>query len=268
MAHGDHPGFRYDPRNDHRGGGYHSAATRCVQRGSDTYPLRLGKPSRILARLHVGTSPGGAHTIFGFYLAASTQTASGYLLPTSLAGTSVLVNGFAAPLFFVSPSQIHFQMVSGNGEGTGLHRGDDDRGLKFRRHVVDLTGPTRLVRLSEPQSESLNQDCRSTYSRPRLELDSMSCCTDRPWRHRAGSAGRPASARKSASVCERNCAVDPRKTSSSARWARPPASPAYSSSMLDSVRALAGDQPVFVSVNGIPSNARFDHSEVKTRRPL
>jgi adhesin/invasin len=46
------------------------------------------------------------------------QSASGYPLPTSLAGTSVLVNGIAAHLIYVSPSQINFQMPSATAEGS------------------------------------------------------------------------------------------------------------------------------------------------------
>jgi adhesin/invasin len=70
------------------------------------------------ASFHVGSSPGGAHTIFGSYLASSTQTATTHPLPTSLAGTSVLVNGVAAPLYFVSPGQINFQMPSATAPGS------------------------------------------------------------------------------------------------------------------------------------------------------
>jgi adhesin/invasin len=69
------------------------------------------------ASFHIGGSPGGAHTIFGAYLSSSTQTAATFPLPLSLGGTSLLVNGIAAPLYFVSPSQINFQMPSSTGTG-------------------------------------------------------------------------------------------------------------------------------------------------------
>jgi uncharacterized protein (TIGR03437 family) len=59
------------------------------------------------------TLPGGAiASIFGTNLAASPQTAQNTPLPRQLAGTSVSVNGIAAPLFYVSPAQINFQMPS------------------------------------------------------------------------------------------------------------------------------------------------------------
>jgi uncharacterized protein (TIGR03437 family) len=55
-------------------------------------------------------TPGSILSLFGTNLAGTTSAASTLPLPTSLAGTSVLVNGQAAPLFFVSPIQINFQL--------------------------------------------------------------------------------------------------------------------------------------------------------------
>ncbi|MBI3895536.1 MAG: hypothetical protein HY313_06365 [Acidobacteria bacterium] len=71
-------------------------------------------------------SPGSTASIFGANLAVTTATASfsplfqtlstqtettpKLLLPTTLEGTQVLVNGIPAPLFYVSPTQINFQM--------------------------------------------------------------------------------------------------------------------------------------------------------------
>ena len=55
-------------------------------------------------------SPGSIASLFGMNLAAGTETASGLPLPTMLAGTQVLVDDVPAPLFFVSPLQINFQV--------------------------------------------------------------------------------------------------------------------------------------------------------------
>ncbi len=61
------------------------------------------------------TLPGGSiATIFGANLASSTQTAKSTPLPRQLAGTSVSVNGIGAPLFYVSATQINFQVPSSN----------------------------------------------------------------------------------------------------------------------------------------------------------
>jgi uncharacterized protein (TIGR03437 family) len=54
-------------------------------------------------------SPGSIVSIFGTNLAATTATAETLPLPLQLAGTSVTVGQVAAPLFYVSPTQINFQ---------------------------------------------------------------------------------------------------------------------------------------------------------------
>ena|SRR5579872_435355 len=63
-------------------------------------------------------APGSIASLFGQNLAATTASASGFPLPTTLAGTSLTVNGVAAPLFYVSPDQINFQMPSATDYGT------------------------------------------------------------------------------------------------------------------------------------------------------
>src|SRR5579863_9549514 len=58
----------------------------------------------------IALTGGEIATIFGTNLAASTATAQGYPLPRTLGGTSVTYGGFSAPLFYVSPGQINFQV--------------------------------------------------------------------------------------------------------------------------------------------------------------
>ncbi len=48
--------------------------------------------------------------MFGSRLATQFSAASSTPLPTSMAGTTVYANGIASPLFFVSPSQINYQI--------------------------------------------------------------------------------------------------------------------------------------------------------------
>jgi len=55
-------------------------------------------------------SGGGIGSIFGTGLAAATTAATNLPLPTTLGGVTVTMNGIAAPLFFVSPLQINFQV--------------------------------------------------------------------------------------------------------------------------------------------------------------
>ncbi len=57
-------------------------------------------------------SPGAIVSGFGSGLASGTRSASGLPLPLSLGGTSVRVGTRAAPLFFVSPTQVNFQIPS------------------------------------------------------------------------------------------------------------------------------------------------------------
>lgn len=57
-------------------------------------------------------SPGSLAAIFGQRLTALTVSATRFPLPTELGGTSVTFEGVAAPLLYVSPSQINVQVPS------------------------------------------------------------------------------------------------------------------------------------------------------------
>jgi adhesin/invasin len=77
-----------------------------------------GLPATILgvvngASFHPGGAPRAAMTIFGTNLSDATYQAPGYPLPTQLGPTSVTVNGSVVPLYYVSPTQINFEMPSG-----------------------------------------------------------------------------------------------------------------------------------------------------------
>jgi uncharacterized protein (TIGR03437 family) len=52
----------------------------------------------------------GLATVFGTNLADTQTSASSLPLPTTLGGAQVMVNGVAAPLIFVSPGQVNFQV--------------------------------------------------------------------------------------------------------------------------------------------------------------
>jgi uncharacterized protein (TIGR03437 family) len=56
---------------------------------------------------------GAIASVFGVNLSSGTASATSLPLPTKLAGTQVLVNGVALPLFFVSADQINFQLPAG-----------------------------------------------------------------------------------------------------------------------------------------------------------
>jgi len=63
-------------------------------------------------------APGELATIFGANLANSSQQATGFPLPRSLAGAAVYVNQAAVPLLYVSETQINFQVPSDLPAGT------------------------------------------------------------------------------------------------------------------------------------------------------
>ncbi len=53
---------------------------------------------------------GGILTVFGSQLAPSAQSAGSVPLPISTAGVAALINGVAAPLYYVSPGQLNIQV--------------------------------------------------------------------------------------------------------------------------------------------------------------
>ena len=55
-------------------------------------------------------APGSILSIFGSQLSPATQSASAVPLPISISGVEVLVNGMAAPLYYVSPGQLNVQI--------------------------------------------------------------------------------------------------------------------------------------------------------------
>ena len=63
-------------------------------------------------------APGSVASIFGSNLASATSGATTVPLPLSLAGVNVSVNGIAAPLWYVSPQQINFEMPAEVATGT------------------------------------------------------------------------------------------------------------------------------------------------------
>jgi len=63
-------------------------------------------------------APDAIVVTFGSNLATSTLSATSLPLPTNLAGTTVTVNGIAAQLLYISPTQINYVLPSSVGSGT------------------------------------------------------------------------------------------------------------------------------------------------------
>ena len=82
------------------------------------------------ADLREGGGGGTIMTLFGKDLAPVTTVAESFPLPTTLAGVQVLVSGVAAPLHFVSPEQINFQIPwNASLSGGVVVANGDERGL-------------------------------------------------------------------------------------------------------------------------------------------
>jgi len=69
------------------------------------------------ARFGASVAPESIAALFGTNLATTTVAATSVPLPTSLDGTTVYVNGTAAPLFFVSQNQVNYQIPPGVAPG-------------------------------------------------------------------------------------------------------------------------------------------------------
>jgi adhesin/invasin len=65
------------------------------------------------ASFHPGGAPGALMSIFGSALSDATYYASSLPLPQTLGPTSITVNGVPAPIYYASPTQVNFQMPSG-----------------------------------------------------------------------------------------------------------------------------------------------------------
>jgi uncharacterized protein (TIGR03437 family) len=73
---------------------------------------------RNAASLAPALSPGALVSLFGVRLAAHTQAALRFPLPPQMAAAAVRINGVPAPLLFVSPEQINFQLPHDLSPGT------------------------------------------------------------------------------------------------------------------------------------------------------
>jgi uncharacterized protein (TIGR03437 family) len=63
-------------------------------------------------------APGSILSVFGSQLSSATQSASSVPLPISASGVAVLVNGVAAPLYYIAPGQLNVQIPYETTPGT------------------------------------------------------------------------------------------------------------------------------------------------------
>jgi uncharacterized protein (TIGR03437 family) len=96
-------------------------------------------------------SPGQIVIVFGAELSPATEPARGLPLPATLQGVTVTVSGLPAPLFFVSPGQINFQVPADLPLGEAI--------LTIRRNTQTVERRLRVIR-STPAIFTANGDGR------------------------------------------------------------------------------------------------------------
>ena len=112
-------------------------------------------------------APESIASVFGTNLATSTVS-TGAILANSLGGTSVFVNGVAAPLFFVSPGQINFQVPENTIPGPAAVVVRNANGL-IARTVMNVTATgagifTRLANSKGAPAALVTTDGGATYT--------------------------------------------------------------------------------------------------------
>jgi len=99
-------------------------------------------------------------TIFGRNLSTSAMQALVYPLPTTMGNTMVMVNGAPAPLYYVSPGQINFQMPSntplGNARVEVNVGGQQVSSLEVQPVMVTAVDPGMYM--NGPRAAALNPD--------------------------------------------------------------------------------------------------------------
>jgi adhesin/invasin len=234
----------------------------CGQGGCQLQPTILAVVNG--ASFQPGGAPRAIMTIVGTNLSDAVYVASSYPLPTQLGPTSVTVSGIAAPLFFVSPTQINFQMPGGapsaiqvvvNNQATVSSRA----ARASQEHSAALTAvDPGLFVTPDKRTAALNGDLSPhTAATPIpgggsviLFLTGEGPVTP------AVSDGTPAPVSPLAIV---NGTVQVTIGGKSAQVTYQGLAPGYAG--LAQINAVVpsgltpGDQPVFVTVNGIPSNS-------------
>ena len=103
-------------------------------------------------------APGGLFTIFGTTMATSTTEAGSLPLPVRMGGAEVLVNNVAAPLLYVSPTQINGQIPADAVTGAGGMAVRTGFGQSVPVPLHLLPAAPELFLLDGEQALVLNQD--------------------------------------------------------------------------------------------------------------
>jgi len=95
-------------------------------------------------------APGMILSVFGTGLAPSTQLDGALPLPLSMVGVSASVNGVAAPLYYVSPTQLNIQIPYETGAGTAVLGVNNNGTVASFAFPVSATAPGIFTNLNQP----------------------------------------------------------------------------------------------------------------------
>ena len=199
-------------------------------------------------------------TIFGRKLSASTMQALVYPLPTMLGATMVIVNGVPAPLYYVSPSQINFQMPGNTSLGNARVEVNVEGQpvSSFDAKPVMLTAVDPGLYMNGPRVAALNPDLT-----PHTAATPQAAGTILAFFVTGQGAVKPAipdgSAAPAAPLSMLAGTVQVMIGGQQAEVTFAGLAPGYAGLTQVNVRIPAGlgpgDHPAFVVIDGVPSNA-------------
>jgi adhesin/invasin len=213
------------------------------------------------ASFHPGGAPRAAMTIFGANLADGVYQATAFPLPTQLGPTSVTVNGGVVPLYYVSPTQINFQMPSSappTSVQVGVSNGFSGLRIAQAQTTVLTAVQPGLYTAAGNRAAALNQDL--SVHTPATPVPAGSYII--LYMTGGGPISPPlpdgtAAPASPLSVLTGNVQVTIGGKSAQVTYAG--AAPGFAGlsqlNVIVPAGLAAGDQAVFVSVNGVPSNA-------------
>jgi adhesin/invasin len=217
------------------------------------------------ASFHPGGAPAAIMTIFGTHLSDAVYQAQSYPLPTMLGPTSVTANGIAAPLYYVSPTQINFEMPSGvpaGGVAVAVNNGAEVGPYASKDSLPQVSSLTAvhpgLFVTADHRASALNVDLTPHTAATPIPAGGYVILyfTGQGPVTPAVADGAPAPASPLSII---NAPVQVNIGGKSAQVTYQGLAPGFAGlaqlNVIVPSGLTPGDQPVFVTINGLPSNA-------------